>query len=91
MNWWRKTLVITAFFAVFSFIQAVPSYAQTSGAMLNSPNEVIVQGTYAYVLSDGSDALEIIDISNPALPLHKGAINQNPDGNHFSQSHGGVK
>jgi len=83
MNWWRKTLVITAFFAVFSFIQAVPSYAQTSGAMLNSPNEVIVQGTYAYVLSDGSDALEIIDISNPALPLHKGAINQNPDGNHF--------
>jgi len=35
---------------------------------------VYVSGTYAYVASSESNALEIVDISNPALPVHKGSI-----------------
>ena len=31
--------------------------------------QVYVSGKYAYITSDNFDALEIIDISNPASPL----------------------
>ena len=83
MNWWQKTLVITAFLAVFSFLPgANPASAQTSGALLSRPNQVVVQNDYAYVVSElGDDALEIIDISNPAYPLHKGSITKDENGN----------
>ena len=59
MEWWRKTLVITAFLAVFSFLPgANPASAQTSGALLSCPNQVVVQNDYAYVVSElGDDAL----------------------------------
>jgi hypothetical protein len=41
---------------------------------LNTSRGVYVSGTYAYVVSTGSDALEIIDISNPASPVHRGSV-----------------
>ena len=34
----------------------------------------MVSGNYAYVTSTNSNALEILDISDPTLPLHKGLI-----------------
>jgi len=42
--------------------------------LLVSPNSVYVLGNYAYVASAASNALEILDITNPATPLHKGSI-----------------
>lgn len=52
----------------------VPKYiGELSGAFLDDPYSAIA-GNYAYVASEGSDALEIIDIANPATPVHKGSI-----------------
>jgi hypothetical protein len=47
------------------------------GALLNDPNSVYVSGNYAYVASSNSNALEIVDVSNPANPVHKGCITDN--------------
>jgi len=44
------------------------------GVPLNNPTSVYISGNYAYVASSGSNALEIVDISNPALPVHTGKI-----------------
>ena len=41
------------------------------GAMLNQPNFATISGNYAYVASSSSNALEIIDISNPSVLVHK--------------------
>ncbi len=41
------------------------------GAKLDSPNFVTVSGNYAYVVSQNSNSLEIIDISNPMTLVHK--------------------
>jgi hypothetical protein len=41
---------------------------------LNSPQGVFVSGSYAYVTSQGSNALEIVDVTDPANPIHKGSI-----------------
>ncbi|MEK7644619.1 MAG: hypothetical protein AAB390_04945, partial [Patescibacteria group bacterium] len=46
----------------------------TVGILLDQAQSVYVSGNYAYVASGISDALEIIDISNPARPTHKGSI-----------------
>jgi hypothetical protein len=49
------------------------------GAHLNSPEKVYVSGNYAYILFThpmnlADNGLEIVDVSNPALPVHKGSI-----------------
>ena len=41
------------------------------GATLYYPLSVFVSGNYAYVASSMSNSLEIVDISNPAVPVHK--------------------
>ncbi len=41
---------------------------------LNAARGLAISGNYVYVSSSGSNALEIIDVSNPALPVHKGSI-----------------
>ncbi len=45
-----------------------------SAPFLNNPNNVFVTGNYAYIASAGSNALEIVDVSNPANPVHRGSI-----------------
>ena len=54
-------------------------FIQDGLAQLNGPNNVFVSGKYAYVTSGGSNALDIIDISNPAIPVYKSSIS-NGDG-----------
>jgi PKD repeat protein len=44
------------------------------GALLSTPRGVFVAGNHAYVASSASNALEIVDVSNPANPVHKGSI-----------------
>ena len=48
----------------------------SGGALLNSPLSVYVLGNYAYVTSAGfaTSGLEIIDVTNPSSPVHKGSI-----------------
>jgi hypothetical protein len=46
----------------------------SGGALLDTPFGVYVSGNYAYVASSGNNALEIVDISNPASPVHAGNI-----------------
>jgi hypothetical protein len=41
---------------------------------LNEPASVFVSGNYAYVASTLSQALEIVDVTNPATPVHKGSL-----------------
>ena len=44
------------------------------------PFSVYVSGNYAYVASFDSNALEIVDVSNPANPVHKGSISNGAGG-----------
>jgi hypothetical protein len=48
----------------------------TGGALLNSPYDlaVIDDYPYVYVASYGSNALEIVNITNPAAPSHMGSL-----------------
>ncbi len=50
------------------------------GALLSSPQGVFVSGNYAYVASSGSNALEIVDVTNPSAPIHKGNISNGAGG-----------
>jgi hypothetical protein len=54
----------------------------TGGALLDAPRSVYVAGDLAYVVSDasGSSALEIVDISDPTLPIHKGSLAEGEGG-----------
>src|SRR5882757_3967910 len=49
----------------------------SGGALLSQPSSVFVSGNYAYVASFGSNALEILDITDPTLPIHKGSASIN--------------
>ncbi|WP_319642262.1 PGF-pre-PGF domain-containing protein [Methanovulcanius yangii] len=44
------------------------------GALLDNAQGVFVAGDYAYVASYVNGALEIVDISDPARPVHKGNL-----------------
>jgi Uncharacterized conserved protein len=50
------------------------------GALLSGPNSVFVSGMYAYVTNSHSNALEIVDVSDPARPVHKGSITDGAGG-----------
>ncbi len=52
------------------------------GAVINTPKAVAVRGNYAYVGSGfvADNALEIVDISNPASPVHAAKILDGQDG-----------
>ncbi|MGD0535475.1 MAG: PKD domain-containing protein, partial [Methanoregula sp.] len=50
------------------------------GAILSQPWGVYVSGNYAYIADAGSNALEIVDVSNPASPVHKGSISNGAGG-----------
>ena len=51
-----------------------PEGAAKGKVLLNVPTSVFVDGNYAYVVSVSSSSLEIVDISNPANPVHTGNI-----------------
>jgi 6-phosphogluconolactonase (cycloisomerase 2 family) len=53
-----------------------------SGAKLYAPNSVTLSSDdqYAYVASTGSNALEIIDISDPAVPFHVSSVSHGEGG-----------
>src|SRR5205085_2885240 len=46
----------------------------TDNAYLSNAKALHVQGNYAYVVSNGTSALEIIDITNSLLPAHVGTM-----------------
>jgi len=52
----------------------------SDGAKLDNPQSVVVSGNYAYVVSDQSNSLEIIDVSNPEKLVHKGSAVHRVDG-----------
>ena len=54
--------------------------SDTNGAALDSPQSVFVQGNYAYIASSISDALEIVNISDPTNPTHAGKITHGTNG-----------
>ncbi|PKL69699.1 MAG: hypothetical protein CVV30_09135 [Methanomicrobiales archaeon HGW-Methanomicrobiales-1] len=84
----KPVLVFVAFFLVISSLgpaAAMPTHVNVipdgcGGALLDSPIKVYVSGNYAYVVSQGSNALEIIDISNPGWPRHAGSIKDGTGG-----------
>ena len=49
-------------------------------AALNDPYSVVVHNGYAYIASYSSNALEIIDITNPRKPTHAGKLEHNQQG-----------
>nr|WP_320161892.1 C1 family peptidase [uncultured Methanoregula sp.] len=54
----------------------------TGGALLNTPYDLAVVDNfpYVYVASYGSNALEIVNITNPAAPRHMGSITNGAGG-----------
>ena len=41
---------------------------------MQDPINVFVEGDYAYVVSNGSSTLEIVNVSDPLNPVHAGKI-----------------
>lgn len=76
----KNALKLGALILILSFLGITNATHASGGAMLNKPNSVFVSGNYAYVASGDSNALEIIDISNPAIPTHKGSIANGTNG-----------
>lgn len=56
----------------------------SGGALLNDPQSVYVSGHYAYVADKKGNGLEIIDISNPSTPTHKGSLTNGTGANFVS-------
>ena len=56
--------------------------------LLNNSYSIFVSGNYAYVASAGSNALEIVDVSNPANPVHKGSIQDGTGGAFLNNPYG---
>ncbi len=54
----------------------VGSITNQAGAppFLSQTRSVFISGNYAYVASEGNDALEIVDITNPSVPVHVGSL-----------------
>jgi len=52
----------------------------SNAAALRHPLGVYVFGNYAYVASAGSNALEIVDVTNPASPVHKSYLTNGAGG-----------
>lgn len=50
------------------------SVVNADGIPLSDPRSIVVSGNYAYIASTGSSALEIVDITSPTAPLHKGSL-----------------
>ncbi len=50
------------------------SLVDSGPVMLDGAAAVYVNGSYAYVASNTSGALEIVNIANPSLPVHAGSI-----------------
>ena len=51
------------------YLQDTPNGAQLDGA-----SDVVVSGNYAYVTSQFSAALEVVDVSHPESPIHVGVL-----------------
>src|SRR5258706_11952430 len=49
----------------------------SGGALLNQPKSVFISGNYAFVASFGSNALEILDITDPTAPQHESSLTVN--------------
>lgn len=49
-------------------------------ALLAGPNSIYVSGGYAYVASEASGALEIINVTNPANPVHAAFVQNGAGG-----------
>ncbi|HTH55995.1 MAG TPA: T9SS type A sorting domain-containing protein [Cyclobacteriaceae bacterium] len=73
----------SVFSFILSFSKTVYSQLQNpihlssisaNGSLLYEPTSVFVSGNYAYVTNYINDAVEILDISNPAAPVHKGSL-----------------
>ena len=88
----KVTIVIALFilgtFFIIAPVNAEPTHVSsitdgTDGARLYLPINVYVSGKYAYIASLGSNALEIVDVTNPAAPVHKGSITDGTDGAHL--------
>src|SRR5690349_14881035 len=74
----------------FCFTIPFTSYGQTqvgqitvSGALLYNPKSIATWSHYAIVASQGSNALEIIDISDPANPSHVCSVRSGPNIDQF--------
>ncbi len=50
------------------------SHAATTGPFLQSPQVVTVAGNFAYVGSSTSTSFQILDITNPLLPVKRGSL-----------------
>lgn len=45
-------------------------------ALLNAPEDIAISWNYAFISAWVSDAVEIVDISNPTLPIHVSSISK---------------
>lgn len=59
------------------------SIVNGEGVPLQHPRNVYVQDSIAYIASWASDALEIVDVSNPVHPVHLGKVHDGDGGAHM--------
>ncbi len=78
--WPSRVVAVSVLVLVVEIVKAqtlFPSVAgsiQMKGALLYDPTSIAVSGNYAYVASSGSNAMEVINISNPSQPVHVASL-----------------
>lgn len=70
--------------ATSKFLTHAGSIDKTTDPFLNLPDFVYVSGKYAYVTNNFGRNLDIIDVSNPSIPVHVGGLNNGDTGASFS-------
>lgn len=80
MGFVAKTFRAGAIFFVAFLVWGGGSIVHAQGALLDQPSSVFVSGSYAYVTATQSNALEIIDVSNPLYPQHVSSITEGAGG-----------
>ncbi len=62
-----------------SFVSEITEAGDSVNRELSGAHGLFVDGRYAYIASYTDDGVEIVDISNPALPTHAGAYENASD------------
>ena len=47
---------------------------------LYDPRSIFIYGNYAYIASASDNALEIVDVTDPAIPFHTGSLRNGSGG-----------
>jgi hypothetical protein len=73
-NAWSSNIGWISFDPTYTSITKVGTVSNGGAFKLSMPMDLVTIGSYLYVSSSGSNAVQILDLANPAAPTSAGAI-----------------